>query len=458
MTNSQSGRPRFHFTAQSGWLNDPNGLLYCDGEYHLFFQHVPPGWGEPRKCWGHAVSRDLIHWRELPIAIPANDDHGPVWSGSAVVDEPNSLGLPPGEGKTLCAFFTGRKTWAQYLYTSVDRGQTWQSHPGNPVVPMITPGNRDPKVFWHEPTRRWVMVLWRRRPDNTQKEESPNGACAILTSTDLIRWEERSLNLGFFECPDLFELPLIDAAGESAATKWVMMDGSGDFVVGAFDGERFTPQTSLLKCEYGPHFYATQTWNHAPNGRRIQIAWMRWMSPGQKQADRYPGLPFDQQMSFPCELTLRATPDGPRLCRWPVREIESLRRDGVTAADLTLRPGEAPVVAAAGELFDAEFSIRPSKTSAGIFVLQAYGQEIRYDAVRGALSCGGKTANVKPVGGKLPLRVLVDRTSLEVFAHHGAVSMAMCFVPGSPRTSLRLSAESSELTIAHKTFILHRLA
>ena len=299
-------RPQFHFTAQEGWLNDPNGLVYFDGEYHLFYQFDTDLAGrDSSKIWGHAVSTDLVHWHQLGNALEP-DALGPIWSGSAVVDWDNTAGLGSPGKPAMIAFYTaagGRssasqgRSFTQCLAYSVDRGRTWTKYAQNPVLPHVAGENRDPKVVWYAPTRHWVMALYLDRDQ-----------FGLFSSPDLKTWTQtQTLTLpGSGECPDFFSIPV---AG-TKEHRWVFMSANDHYLVGAFDGKTFAPETPLLRGDAGASFYAAQTFSDIParDGRRVQIAWMR--------GGDYPGMPFTQQMSFPCTLTLHSTPDGPRLYRW----------------------------------------------------------------------------------------------------------------------------------------------
>lgn len=389
-------RPQFHFTAPEGWLNDPNGLLCHDGEYHLFYQFKPAG---GRKGWGHAVSADLLHWNDLGMAIPATDSYGETWSGSAVVDFDNVLGLQSGDEKTLAVFFTGRDTWGQYLYVSTDKGRSWRPFQQEPVIPMCMPGNRDPKVFFHQESDRWVMVLWCRAPENTEEREDPDGVYLFFTSDNLVDWEQQSSLGTFFECPDLFKLP-VDGTGEE---RWVLIDGAGDVQIGQFDGKIFTPEMDSQKGDFGNNFFATQTWNQVPGGRIIQLAWMR--NNHQLPEQRYPEMPFDQQMNFPCELTLRKTKDGIQLFRYPIREIDQLHSDAPAedCADIMIPPAEKQ-----RELAVAQGGVVLCELSGG--VLKAFEQEVE-------------------VSPHEEIRILVDRVSVEIFIARGQKVLSFCYCP-----------------------------
>ena len=288
-------RPQFHFTPEKNWHNDPNGLVYYDGEYHLFYQYNPNGkeWGYMH--WGHAVSEDLIHWEHLPVAIYPDEDSKDkefctAFSGSAIVDEKNLLAKQKGDNKTLVIFYTSKECGQRIAY-STDRGRTWEKFEGNPIIPYDeTDDARDPKVIWFEPSQKYVMVLYRK----STGEERSKGV-SFYTSENLIDWEYKSHVYGYYECPDLVPLKVTNRPEE---TKWVLFDGDGTYLVGSFNGEEFTPETAKMKSDFGKNYYATQTWSNIPadDGRVIQIAWMR--------NGEFPGMPFNGQMTFPTELEL----------------------------------------------------------------------------------------------------------------------------------------------------------
>lgn len=423
-------RPQFHFTAEKNWLNDPNGCVFYDGEYHLFFQHNPDGneWGN--MTWGHAVSTDLLRWQQLPHAIRPYGG-GTIFSGTAVVDAANSAGLQEGQWKTLVALFTHTtKASGQALAHSNDKGRTWKLYDeGRHVVPNqgLDPCERDPKVFWHEPTRRWVMALWVKL-----------GTVRFFTSQDLKKWEHTSdfEAEGFFECPDLFESAVDGNAGDR---RWVIYDANFNYWIGSFDGRAFKASAGPFRGDVGPNFYAAQSWNNVPD-RTIQVGWMR--------NGRYPGMPFNQQMSFPCELNLRTTIEGVRLCRWPVKEIESLYAETVALKDAALKPGENPLKDVAGELFDIQLGIEPR--TATEFGLRVHGKSVAWSD--GRLSCMGGAAALPAAGGRVNVRVLVDRTTIEVYGGRGEVSISSCVVPDDPLSAaLELYAAGGEARILEAT-------
>ncbi len=428
-------RPQFHFSARQNWLNDPNGLVYYNGTYHLFFQHNPSGlqWGN--MTWGHATSRDLIRWRQGEhVLLP--DRLGTMFSGSAVVDWENTGGFQTGPEKPIVLIYTAAggtspesegQPFTQCLAFSVDGGETWQKYAENPVLGCIRPGNRDPKVIWHAPTRRWIMTLY-----------LDGNEFAFFSSPDLKTWTHlHDLTAPeSIECPDFFELPVEDEPG---ARKWVWVASNARYYVGEFDGTRFTPEQELLTGDWGRNIYACQTYSDIPrlDGRRIQLTWMN--------GGEYPGMPFNQQMSFPCELRLVRTPQGLRLARRPIREIENLYAREHLWEDLALSPGELELQGPRGGLYDIQAQFEAgSARSVGII---ACGEPITYDAQAHTLTCLGCTAPLEASNGQVNLRILVDRTSLEVYANGGLVSMTSCFLPQEGADQISAFAAGGEATL-----------
>jgi hypothetical protein len=286
-------RPQFHFTAQKGWLNDPNGLVHFAGEYHLFFQHNPYGreWGN--MTWGHAVSPDLIHWQQLDHALWP-DRMGTMFSGSAVVDWQNTAGFQTGKEPALVAIYTAAggtseeskgQPFTQCLAYSNDRGRTWTKYAGNPVVPNVGDGDRDPKVFWHVPTKRWVMPLYVGEKDPVKKDAKGNPTtrhvCHFYTSPDLKVWSFASkFAEELYECPGFFELPV---DGHKGRSKWVLFGANGDYWLGRFDGSVFTAESPKLKGDYGANAYAAQAFDDLPDHRVVLVNWMN--------GGKYPGMP-----------------------------------------------------------------------------------------------------------------------------------------------------------------------
>ena len=443
MIYHEKHRPQFHFTARQNWLNDPNGLVFYEETYHLFFQHNPGGlqWGN--MTWGHAVSRDLVRWKQVENALEP-DRLGTMFSGSAVVDWENTSGFQTGQDKPIVLIYTAAggtspesegKPFTQCLAYSTDGGQTWIKFDGNPVLDCIREGNRDPKVIWHAPTRTWIMTLYLDAND-----------FAFFSSPDLKTWTHlHDLTAPeSIECPDFFELPV---EGEREVKKWVWVASNARYYLGSFDGQRFTPEQDLLIGDWGANIYACQSYSDIPrlDGRRIQITWMN--------GGVYPDMPFNQQMSFPCELKLYPTAGGYRLARQPIREIENLYARAFIWDDLALSAENRTLDGPQSGLFDINAVIDPETASS--IVIMVNGEAVTYDAHARTLSCLGRSAPLDPIDGQIQLRILVDRTSLEVFANNGLVSMTSCFLPPAETPGITLFARDGKATV--KTIIVHTL-
>ena len=429
----EAKRPQFHYTTRRGWVNDTNGLVYNDGLYHMFYQHNPYGWGWGNMTWGHAVSTDLLHWNEWSDAIHP-DSLGTIFSGSAVVDHANSSGLQSGSDKTMLAFYTsagnnGRwssgQPFTQSMAYSTDKGYTWSKYINNPVIGPIAGGTRDPKVFWHEASGKWVMVIW-----------IDGSKLSIFNSSDLKNWQRKSDVDGFFECPELFELPI---DGDTSNTKWVVYGASGDYKIGSFDGETFIPETDNIKFEYGNCFYASQTYNNIPeaDGRRIQVGWGRGI-------DMH-GMPFNQMILFPVTLELRTTSEGVRMFVNPVSEIESIHKQNWNWANQSVRPGQNPLASISGELFHITAQLEPHGAEKCRFVIRDV--PIVYDFVSQTLTCSGRSAHVALENGQFDLELLVDRMSIEIFANEGRMYMPMGLDMSEKPETLEFSSEGGDVLI-----------
>ena len=405
-------RPQFHFTTKRGWINDPNGLVYYKGEYHLFYQHGPYSvdGAEDNQHWGHAVSKDLVHWTELGDAIYP-DELGTIFSGSGVLDWKNTTGFQTGDEPPLVFIYTSAggvnklstgKPFTQSIAYSNDLARTVTKYEGNPVQEHIIGGNRDPKAIWHEKTQEWVIIL--------EFDET----FGFFTSKDLKKWEQQSIleDGAFHDCPEMFELPV---DGDKNNKMWVIHDGTGKYFCGDFDGKKYTPKTELIVRNHGNCFYAGQAFTNAPDDRCIEVAW------GLMEFKVVPGMPFNQQITFPTELTLRTTEDGPRLFTNPVKEIELIHGKEYTWTDKQLQPYDNLLSNLKGEFYDieAEFEVGDATE----FGFNIRGIPIVYNAEESKLSCEKLKADLKPQNGKIKLRLLIDRLSIEVFANDGRVYM-----------------------------------
>ena len=300
---SDARRPKIHFTAERGWINDPNGLLYADGVYHLFYQWNPYGtvWGNMH--WGHAISRDLLTWEHRDTALYP-DAYGPMFSGSGFLDTENVAGY----GKDALLFFYtaagGDNAWSkeagmrytQQLAVSTDGGETLQKK--GVVLPHVKAGNRDPKVFYHAESDAYIMALY-----------LDEGEFAIYRSEDMKRWTESSRLFaeGMWECPDLFRLTV----SETGEKKWIFWSADGYYMIGEFDGYTFVPESGVLMAYDIKLGYAAQTYAGISN-RVISVAWYR---------TKYDADGFRGMMSVPTELSLGETADGLRIRFAPVREL-----------------------------------------------------------------------------------------------------------------------------------------
>lgn len=435
----EAGRPQFHLTARRGWNNDPNGLVYAHGQWHMFFQHNPFGvtWGNMH--WGHAVSPDLAHWTELPTALYPHSLKDMAFSGGGFVDRGNSAGFGQGHEDVLLVSFTSTGR-GECLAFSPDGGQSLVEYGGNPV---LRHRGRDPRILWYAPGKKWVMVVY--------DEGDRTWRYSFYESNDLRTWRFMTAVDGFYECPDLFELPL---DGNPDQRRWVLYgaerrekDGRrqvsrSSYRVGHFDGRVFTPETPMLNGHLGPHFYAAQTFANAPDGRVIMIGWLAGAV--------YPGMPFSQGMTVPLDVSLRATGEGPRLAFLPVPELNTLWRSGITLEAPSLARANAALADAATELLDVSLDLALTRES--VVTLDLRGLAVTCDVAGGTLIAAGITAALPLQDGTLSLRALLDRGVLELFAGDGLVALSLGGVfpkPGAPiRLDIRGPGRVRRLAIA----------
>lgn len=459
-------RPLYHFTPPKHFINDPNGCLYLNGEYHLFYQHNPEGdrWGH--MSWGHAVSRDLIRWDHLPIAL--REEGGiMIFSGSAVSDARNTSGLGRPDAPPMVAVYTGHSAekQTQNLASSLDGGRTWTKFPGNPVADIGSKEFRDPKVFWHQPTNRWVMatVLADRR--QVRFWESPD----LKQWTKLSDFGPAGSAQGVWECPELFEVPV---EGTQDATLWVLKvdvnDGApfggsgGQYFVGRFDGKAFEPvqpagpEIPPLWVDFGKDFYAAQAWNDAPGPGPVWIAWMNnW-----QYANDIPTSPWRGAMTTPRRVALRKTDEGYRLVQTPVEGVKGLRRNARRIDARTIESGEVLLENVEGAALEIIAEFEPGDAeSFGLKVRKGAGEEtvIGFDRRAGEVFvdrthsgqtqfsphfAGRHAAKVAVGAGATPLRlrVLIDATSVEVFADDGRAVLTDQIFPGRDSRGVALFA------------------
>jgi sucrose-6-phosphate hydrolase SacC (GH32 family) len=434
MPTVEKHRPRFHFTPPQNWMNDPNGLVYHQGEYHLYYQHNPydAAWGH--MSWGHAVSSNLVHWTHLPIAINEAPERGyTIFSGSAVVDADNASGLGAPGRPALVAIYTAdyraQKLEDVHIAYSTDRGRSFTEYAGNPVIHVGDGKFGDPKVFWHAPTKRWIMA---------NILGSVQGCVALYGSPDLLHWEPLSEfhapeeAPGIWECPDLFPLAV---EGHPGREMWVLKTNcvgpgrhASRYWVGDFDGATFRAvQPALRPRPEDDNFYAEVTYNGLPEpGRRLMFGWLR-------QAPR-PGRGWTGAQSAPRELTLRAAADGLVLCQRPARELAYLRRGPWSLAAQPLTPDEPLSLPSAHWKSESELVVDlelGTASAVGLRLAAEGGRTLTLglDRAAGELYIEGDGVTRKSVAhaadGQLRLHVLVDRSIVEIFADDGRATLSL---------------------------------
>ncbi|WP_082865799.1 PfkB family carbohydrate kinase [Paenibacillus crassostreae] len=473
--NDERFRPGFHFSPPSHWLNDPNGLVFYEGSYHLFYQYHPYSnkWGPMH--WGHAVSKDLVHWKHMPIAL-FPDEHGAIFSGCCVVDWNNSSGLFEGS-HGLIALFThadtcpesGQPRQRQSLAYSRDAGHTWHKYEGNPVLAEDELLDfRDPKVFWHPQSENWIMVIV--AGDHTRFYRSKNLREWSLTGEF---GKGEGSHDGVWECPDLFELP-IDETGRS---KWVLIISIGDnpncpegsrtqYFIGEFDGNTFindNPADHIMWLDYGRDNYAGVSWSDIPeqDGRRVIIGWMsNW-----KYANETPTGSWRGAMTLPRALSLTNRNGGVILTQMPVREIEQLRKESMSWNDVAVTP-ETPFMQKMNEdLLEIEADIDVRSGEEVHIGLKSSGQSeivIGYDPEHQWLfidrSKSGVTdfhpsfatkhgAGMVAVNGKIKLHIWLDRNAVEVYADNGLVVLTDQIFPDAPIEEVGISTQSGQVVL-----------
>lgn len=470
-------RPQFHFSPEENWLNDPNGMVFFNDEYHLFYQHHPFGttWGPMH--WGHAVSKDLIHWEHLPIALYP-DEHGAIFSGSAVVDWNNTTGFFQ-DGPGLVAIYTSadnypdsdRPRQRQSLAYSNDNGRTWTKYEGNPVLSDVNITDyRDPKVFWHVETNKWVMVL------------ATGQSVTIYSSTNLKDWEFASefgnhagSHDGVWECPDLFPLPV---DGDENMQKWVMFVSIGDnhdfkegsrtqYFVGQFDGTTFVNDNSdetILWMDHGRDNYAGVSWSDIPaeDGRRIYIGWMsNW-----RYANQVPTTDWRSAMTLPRELFLETSEAGVRLVQKVVSEINSIRKGSAVYQDFSIQSSQPTFFKMISPLMEINIEFEKQTSNSFGIVLQSSDDEktvIRYDVEMEKLfvdrtEAGDNSfsesfaavqeASLKIEHHRIKLQIFIDASSIEVIANDGRAVFTSLIFPNQPCEKIVLFSDEGNTMVS----------
>jgi len=427
-------RPQFHISQKRGWNNDPNGMFYHEGKYYFFWQCNPGGRGWANMYWGYATSPDMVHWTEHDRALrsyggdvknrhPKMAD-GRCFSGSGNVDKNNSGGWQKGDAKTLVLAFTDNIGRGESLAYSTDTGKTWKYYEKNPI---ITHRGRDPKLMWYEPGKHWVIAVY-----DEDKDKKIGRNIALYTSTDLKKWELTSKIPGYYECAEIFELPV---DGDKSKTKWVIYAADARYVLGTFDGKKFTPEhEGKHRVHYGS-YYASQCFSNSPDGRVVQVGWARI---------NIPDMPFNQTFTVPTNLTLHTTSKGVRMFATPIKELEKLRKPNPKGVEnRTLGAGASLTVDAKGkQLYDIVVTVK--KGSAKKAVLKYGAGVTTYDFEAKKVD----EMPVEPKGGAVTFRVLIDRPIVEVIAAGGAgFKTSGRRDPGKSLETISLTAEGGDMTV-----------
>ena len=437
--NREHFRPLYHHTPAYGWMNDPNGLFYKDGVWHLYYQYNPYGSQWENMTWGHSTSRDLIHWEAQPLAIEA-DGLGSIFSGSCVVDHDNTAGFGPG---AIIAYYTSAgEAQTQSMAYSTDNGRTFKKYEGNPVLTASAPDFRDPHLFWHKETQRWIMLL------------AVGQEMQIFSSSNLKQWTfesrfgaEYGCHGGVWECPDLMRMP-VRGTGQQ---KWMLIcninpgglfGGSAtQYFIGDFDGHKFTCESrpDVTKwMDYGKDHYATVTFDNAPDNRRVAVVWMsNW-----QYANEVPTKQFRSANAIPRDLSLFSDGRETYCAVTPSKEMLALR------GKVVKQPTEACEL------------VVDLKGTADITLTNGKGEQvlIHYDAQQQTFSMdrtkSGDTSfnehfpatTTAPTHGHLKqLRIFIDRSSIEVFDADGKMAMTNLVFPSEPYNAVKLKGAKSTI-------------
>jgi fructan beta-fructosidase len=468
-------REQYHYSPAKAWANDPNGMVYFNGEYHLFYQYYPDAsvWGPMH--WGHAVSKDLIRWEELPIALYP-DEGGTIFSGSAVVDKDNTTGFFDGiEGGGLVAIYTqdymsnGAERQKQSIAYSKDNGRTWTKYEGNPVIaaesdPLNNSAFRDPKVFYNEEAGKWFMVV-------------AGGPLRFFSSENLKDWHPEGMQSEIqTECPDIYKLEV----GDTGIYKWILSEGGRYYRVGDFkivDGVwKFVDDNNAhFTMNFGKDSYAAQTYygtneNGTPDGRRIMINWMNTWDDYCNNVAQITKT-FNGSFNLQLELKLINTDQGVRLIQQPIDEYKTLRKSPTTFDNVTISPNQPNIMSnLSGSQYEivAEFTPDENTTEVGfkLRVGKDADQEtiVKYNIGTEELvldrSKSGKSPSAnkflqaysqkmsKTSDGKIQLHIFVDAASVEVFGNNGEVAGAAQIFPNRSSNGIEVYSVGGNSTAA----------
>ncbi len=395
---SEPMRPQIHFTTKNGWINDPNGLIFIDGTYHMFYQYNPTESNWDNMHWGHATSTDLLHWTEQKTAL-FPDERGTMFSGSGVLDEKNLLGKNTDTKKAALLYYTTTVPFAQCLSYSTDGFETIERYADNPIIPHIVDANRDPKVIFCDELNCYILALYLK-----------NDIYCIFKSDDLVNWEElqRLRVPGDDECPDIFPLE-----SQDGNRRWVFSGAHGRYLVGNFENGIFEPEQEAISQHYGDSAYAAQTFSNLPNGRIVQIAWDRW---------NIPASGFNGQMGIPTELSLNFFDGTYYLEAMPIKEIKTLYNSSEHYKnikiscnnDFSVRLKDTPYI----------FKIEGMNNDCGVTEMQVFGRKIQFNLNKNEITVGKNCAPITLTAAKNNITIIVDRCSIEIFADGGKIYMS----------------------------------
>lgn len=466
--NREKFRPLYHFAPLYGWMNDPNGMVFKDGEYHLFYQYNPFGskWGNMN--WGHAISKDLVTWEHRPVAIEP-DALGTIFSGSAVVDKNNTAGF--GAGAIVAIYTQNSDRQMQSIAYSTDNGRSFTKYENNPVLTSEARDFRDPKVFWYEGTQRWIMIL------------AVGQEMQIFSSPNLKDWTfESSFGKGqgahgnVWECPDLFELS-VEGTNEK---KWVLLCSLGDgpfgdsatqYFVGSFDGKKFVNDSpSKTKwMDWGKDHYATVTWSNAPDNRRIALAWMsNW-----QYANDVPTSQYRSANSIPRDLSLFTVDGETYLQSAPSPELQYLRGTSMKRSFSVSNLKTLKELIPSNEgTYEIELRLKNRNAEMlGIRLFNNQGEEVdmQYDMKEKRFSMDRRKSGNVGFNENFPmltwtaiedkdemtLRLYVDKSSIEAFGDGGRFAMTNLIFPSEPYNHISFYSKGGSFKV--ESFTMYSL-
>jgi|GEM_PF-1489155 len=425
-SNSSQARPQFHFSSKKHKTGSPVGLIYCSGEYHLFYECK-----SGKNSLGHAVCNDLLHWKEMPEAS-VSEENTDIRSMSVIIDKNNTWNRPADNVNPMIVFYTD-KHYEQQMAISTDKGKTWEKTGGNLLIPCSkTDSAFVSKVIWHKASAKWIMLMSRKLSGNHR-------GTSFYSSKDLLNWKWESDFSGFQVSSDLVEF---NASSRSNGKIWALFNNKGSYLPGNFDGKNFTKISNICRNNYGRNFYAPQIVRNMPadDGRIIQIAGIH-----ERQ--------FEGQMSVPTVLSMKEKGAGYKLIQHPAKELVNLYDKDYEWKNKNIIPGinQNPMRRLNGKCFHfiADLDIKTSNNF-GIVVRhnkKVQGTEILFNIKQKELSMPGVTVPLKPKGDEISFELLIDHTSIELFTNEGEVVVSRRFSPAEGANSYVLFTNGGEIKI-----------